>query len=604
MRVVYFVLEIYYKLNQYKNQLKKLNFAFDYRFFHLLGRSSYMAGTILTPTAIWSDFKITKPIESKSIGVYKHGELEIERMYLTGKDCVDGSVQIYGVMARNIKKEKAPAIFILQKFSDGADEKLAVKLAELGYNAFVCDVSGEDGVNHNHTSYPKSLSFFDYKNAEGKLFSVGKDIKETCWYQWGTTARYALEYLSTRDFVTEIGAIGIGDAATVLWHIAGTDKRLACTAFISNAGWGGYYGNYKFSQNVENEFTDEELMFMAGIDPQTYAGNVTCPTFIAVPTNSNQYDFDRAHDTYARVKGECKAIHYSVGKIDEVDAKAYDNLIKFFSSQLPLDEKPKVKIPKALDIKGELVSGKFKILLTPDTNELKKLTVYAAEEELNPSLRQWTKITECVRGADGNFIFEYLPYCKSKIVFFFGVAEYQEGFEIGSDVIARRFTEKDVALNFPSKVIYSSREKHSSCAFYSLKGNEKKPSSLSIKDEVSLIEKKGAMDIVGITSAGGLLSFRINSVKYKPQSDAIFMLDAYLKQDGVITVKLIADYFGKQTSYQANAKVKGGEIWNNIKFELKNFKTEVGLNLKSFDKIEAITINADKEFLINNVVIV
>ena len=66
------------------------------------------------------------------------------------------------------------------------------------------------------------------------------------------------------------------------------------------------------------------------------------------------------------------------------------------------------------------------------------------------------------------------------------------------------------------------------------------------------------------------------------------MLDAYLKQDGVITVKLIADYFGKQTSYQANAKVKGGEIWNNIKFELKNFKTEVGLNLKSFDKIEAI----------------
>ena len=47
MRVVYFVLEIYYKLNQYKNQLKKLNFAFDYRFFssirekHLYGRHDF-----------------------------------------------------------------------------------------------------------------------------------------------------------------------------------------------------------------------------------------------------------------------------------------------------------------------------------------------------------------------------------------------------------------------------------------------------------------------------------------------------------------------------------------------------------------------------------
>ncbi len=564
-----------------------------------------MAGTILTPTAIWSDFKITAPVESRSIGVYTHGDIQVERMYLAGKSCPDGQVQIYSVLARNVKREKAPAIFILQKFSDGADEKLAVELAKKGYTAFVVDISGEDGINNNHSSYPKSLSFTVYKNAEDSLFNVTQDVKKTCWYEWGCTARYALEFLKSKDFVTQIGAIGIDDAATVLWHIAGTDKSLTCTAFVNNAGWGGYSGTYKFSQKVEKEFTDEELMFLAGIEPQTYAGHVTCPTFIAVPTNNGKYDFDRAHDTFARIQsGVYKALHYSVGRVDGVDVKGYDNMIGFFKHYLPLDGKVDPTLPGELEIKCDIVDGKFVITLTPDTNELKKLSVFASEEVLNPSLRQWQKLTDCTRKPDGTFTFEYSPYSNSKIAMFFGVAEYKDGFEIGSDVVARRFTSSEVKFIRNSKLLYSSREKQSSCAFYPLRANVNRPSCLSVKGDVNVVERKGAMDIVGITAEGGLLSFRLASSKYKPQDDGMFMMDAYLKNDGVVTVKLIADYFGNKLEYTASVKVKGGEIWNNLKFELKSFKTSEGLNLKSFEKIQAMTIDADTDYLINNLLCV
>ena len=563
--------------------------------------SFYMAGTILTPKAIWGDFVIDKPIESRSIGVYNHGDIQIERMYLTGKTFSDGNVQIYTVMARNIKKENAPAIFILQKFSDGADEKLATDLAKRGYCAFVVDISGEDGINNNHTTYPKSLSFTTYINAENSLFSIGSDVKNTCWYEWGCTARYALQYLKQQPFVTNIAGLGIDDASTVLWHIAGTDKTFSCVSFILNAGWGKYMGNYKFAKTNDEELSEEQLKFLAGIAPQTYAGQVSCPTFIAVATNSNKYDFDRAHDTYSRIQeGVYKTLHYSVGRIDGVDNKAYDNLLTFFDSFIPLEGQPNNNLPNGLEIKSELINGKFVVTLNPDTDGIKKLSLYASEQVINPSLRQWQKISDCVRTEDGAFSFDYLPYNYSGIVMFFGVAEYKNGFEVGSAVIAKRFESGEVNLSHKNNVIYSSRQKDAYSAFYPLKGLDNKPSGLSIKPHSIIKEKKGAMDIVGVSLEYGLLSFKLLADRYKPQESAMLMLDIYSKKDCNITIRFFEDFYGNKKEYFATASVKGGEVWNNLKFELKNFKTNENLNLKSFEKIQAFTIESDSDCLVNN----
>ena len=104
----------------------------------------------------------------------------------------------------------------------------------------------------------------------------------------------------------------------------------------------------------------------------------------------------------------------------------------------------------------------------------------------------------------------------------------------------------------------------------------------------------------GITCKSGVNTFSISAEKVKPESDALIMFDAFVKEGGDITVKLITDYFGQKTVYSATAKVVGEEIWQNVKFSVNAFKTAEGIPLKSYDKVDAIEFYSDKEYLINN----
>ena len=79
----------------------------------------------------------------------------------------------------------------------------------------------------------------------------------------------------------------------------------------------------------------------------------------------------------------------------------------------------------------------------------------------------------------------------------------------------------------------------------------------------------------------------------------MLMMDAFGITEGTLTVSLIADYFGEKVVYRATTLVLSA--WNNVRFEMNNFKTEDGRSLKDYGKIEAITFSADCSFLINNV---
>ena len=113
--------------------------------------------------------------------------------------------------------------------------------------------------------------------------------------------------------------------------------------------------------------------------------------------------------------------------------------------------------------------------------------------------------------------------------------------------------------------------------------------------------KKGPMGINGAHSPKGLLTFKINAKTDRPQERAMLMFDIYSKEAGAMAVKLIADYFGEKTEYFAWVTVMGGEVWQNVKIELSRFKTEQGMALKDFSKINAMEfVQTDKEFLVNN----
>lgn len=556
-----------------------------------------MAGEILTPNLLWNSLVIEQVPEAQTIGEYKEGDVSLSRLRVDGRVVSDGQVKIYCVLARNVKKKKQPTLFILQKFTDGADETLAMELAKKGFCAFVVNLGGNDGVNNNYTLYPNSLSFANFKQTHIDMDTVTDDVKNTCWFEWGVTARYALKYLKSLPFVGALGGLGIYDSATVLWNMTVTNEFDAY-AFILNAGWRAYKGNYKFTGTVDEEFSDDKIKYIAGIEPQSYASHVKAPTIISLATNSPDFDFERAHDTFARINPETYAtINYTVGGIDCVDDVAFQNVLTFFEKTLV--SKKTNELPEDASIKCEIENGVAIVSVSACEENLKSICIYASEETFDPAMRQWQKVTKHKK-TGGKYIFKYLPFNQSGAVFFFAECVYKNGFVISSDVVAKKFAPNEVNFSHPSKILYSSREENAISAFYPAGANNKKPSGLLIKKGACVIEKKGPMDITGVTCESGLVSFKMGMKKFRPQDDGILLLDAHMTHGGMLTIKLVSNRNMEKIEYTTRAKVASGDIWNNLKFPINVFKSPEGRSISSMEKIDSIEISADNEYLINN----
>lgn len=558
-----------------------------------------MASEILTPALVWEDFKIEHSPETELIAEYKNDGVTVTRFTLRGRSAKDGDVKIYCALARDESLGNTPGVFVVQDFLSGADETFITFLARKGFTALVFDLAGNVGDRGNRTVYPESLSYANYANCKDSLLSVKGSIKDTCWYEWGTVARYAFDYFISLPFVTEIGGIGTGEAATVLWHLASVEKRLKCAAFIKNCGWLAYSGRFKFSGIPDADFGDDILKFVAGVEPQTYAAHITCPTMLLVPTNCRRFDVDRAYDTISRIKdGVYCLMDYSVKFREYVSHEEIKNCALFFDKYL---RNANVYLPAKTEISGETENGCLKITVSPDVEQLENVSLYVAEGVLDPALRSWREVKEFSKEGTDRYVFTYAPYFESGLVTFFARARYKNGATVATPVLCKKFTESEALVQYKSNVIYSSRECETEGVFAAATSGV--PASIDIDifpdNEVSV--KQGPCGINGITCVGGLLTFAVGAERYRPSDEARILLDVYVKEDSDLSVSVYTDYFGSCTEYVARVKIRGGNIWHNVKLSRTDFKTAEGRPLKSFDAVHGLKIDAVGEYLINNV---
>ena len=560
-----------------------------------------MAGNILTPTTIWNNFQIPSQLSFETIGEKKESEVLFSQILIDGKEINGEKVKIAGLLAKRKNVTAVPAILLVEDFNSGCDLTLIKALVKRGYSVLSIDVAGQVEGKEHYTLYPETISFANYQTAKDNLYSVKGDVTDTCWYEWACACRYALKFLSEQSFVTKVGGIGLGESATIMWQVAGMDENLSCAVFALNFGWKGYRGIYKFGGQIEPQFSDEMYKFIAGIDAQSYAMHVECPTLILSATNSNEFDCDRAVDTAMRMENALyKAVYYSVGYRDRVDGQAFNCVLTFFDKFLFIGGADKKSLPSEVDIRCEVVDKKIKVTAIPDKGDVKDVYFYACEEIFVPAERAWIKVAG-VKEKDGSYTFNYCPYPLSASVSFFAQAEYNDGYSIGSAIINKKFAKEDVALKYKSKILYSSREDGSESQFYPVDQGKANSSPLNVNDKNKVEVKKGPMGIEGVGCKGGLLCFKFKAQKDTPPDGALLMLDVYAKQSGSFTISLITDYFGQKKEYIASTVIKGGETWQNAKFELAKFKTTEGMTLKSYDNINALEFNFDGgEFLINN----
>ncbi len=555
-----------------------------------------MAGNILTPSAIWENIKIDNASTVEMIGEYKDGNYIYSRFYLCNEITGSGVVKIYCSLARDTRRKNLPALFIVQDFTDGADEGVLRHFVKKGYAVFTFDFAGESHVNVNRTVYPQSLEYANYLNAKGHLQEIATDATKTCWNIWAKVTLCAFQYLKSLDFVGEIGSLGIGEASTVLWQLVGMKDEFACATFVGNAGWTGYEGVYKYADQKEPMWSDEKMAYLAGIDAQNYAQNINCPTMVLVPTNSNKFDCDRAGDTILRINSKLyTVIDYGVGMRDAVGLDAITNMDLFFSKFLLKNKN--VILPDDMQIKSEIKDDELVVTVLPCQENLTEVLLYLSEETVIPALRCWNVFSDCEQ-KQGEYVFKVKPYSDAGIVMFFVRAVYKNGFTTASSIFSKKLPQ--IKTDAQSNIIYSSRKIGAESVFTPAKENDVHPKGLSLQSERIISVKKGPHDIEGVGCFRGIVTFNVNEKKYAPKEDAMLMLDVYVKEDSVLIVKLISDYLGEKVEYFAKIQLHGGEIWHNVRLERNNFKTEIGRPLRDYSSIQAIEIDAEGVYLVNN----
>lgn len=554
-----------------------------------------MSGNILTPSAIWKNFAISEQPKAKIIDVEKHGALSFTRLYIDGPTTEKGKTEILGLLVKPLELDNFPVLLMINDFDCKTDKELIKSIAKRGCAVLAIDLAGEiEGAEH-FTKYPEDLLYARYENAKDNMLAVPQSVVETCWYVWTCVAKYALKYIENEPFVNGAGVFGIGDAATIAYQIAGTEDKLKCALFALNSGWAGYRGIYKYTGQVEPQFSDETYKFIAGVEPQTYAGHVKCPCLVLASTNSKKYDVDRAYDTVSKMQdAKYKAVCYSVNEIDAVDGKAFDSAKVFLDKYLTADQSDLGNLPSEAEIKCELVDCTIKVEVIPDGKDVKSVDLFVSEEIAVPSERLWQKVA--MKKSGDVYVAEYEPYVVSGAVTMFAQVDYKGGYSVGTIIVNKKFKPEEVCAKNKSKILYSSRIAGAEFVFCPAKSDLRVYSDGKRRIKVD----KGPMGLEGVYSKYGLLSFKFKAEKDMPAEDAILMFDVYSEQAGEFSVKLISDYHGDKVEYVTKVKLVGGQVWQNVKLEVNKFKTVEGMPLKKYENINALEFSSSDEFLLNN----
>lgn len=558
-----------------------------------------MAGMIYTPVTLWEGFSLELPMVEERVEEFEKNGIIFERVVFSGRTTEKGRVKIYALAGRDKRKAKLPGLLFMSSYSRSPDEDTVEYFAKLGYYVLMPDYRGPFGGETHYTEYPEDIAYANATAEKDGIHRVEIDAKHTCWYEWSAVAQYAAYYLKTRPQVSGIGAAGLKHGATILWQLATLDKDLKCFVAAFSSGWRAYRGYYKFSDCSEPELNDESYKYLAGIEPQSYAQYVKCPVLMLANTNNRFYDADRAYDTIARIPAELNArVNYAPQRGKTLDGHCAKDMELFLAKYLKGTDAVLSAMP---EISVEVLDGAIFVKADAERENLADLCLYAAEETVNPALRCWNFKALAVKKEGSATVYRYLPYGRSGQAMFFAQARYKNGFTVSSRIAARKFTPEEIPNENKSNIVFSSRENK-----YMMN-----PAALSADGLLSWLQteerdyieiKKGAFDIEGVTSEGGIKSLKINAAADKPKETSILLADAYIPAGGRLTVKLVADLYSEEKrEYSVFADVGGGEVWHKLSFPVQKFKTAEGMILKSMDKINMIVFECEGEYLLNNV---
>lgn len=550
-----------------------------------------MSNAILTPITLWKNSDAVLPLEKVSTERFVCDGIVWENVRFSGRETGYGRVSVSGVYAHRENESCEAALLFLPEVGKKEDKVLIERFVKMGFSVLSVDYCGAGSAVG--TRYPTALSYANFDQADYSC-NLEEDAAETCYYEWGCTARYAVKFLKESCPQKKVGVFGTGYGGDVAWYLASMDEEIDCVAVAHSVGWRAYAKAFRYGENPEPAFEEGNYRYLAGIDIQAYAQYVKCPVLIMASTNDPHCDCDRAGDTIARLDGNLQSsLYLSVNSEYYLDNRALKDLALFFNSLV--QECP---LHRVAEIVAESEEKSLLVKVLPEQGEkITRIVLYGAFNEVNPALRCWEPIA-VIEPNEGEYKYSFLPKTGENNIFLFAEIEYDDGFLLSTKVIAKNFSE---SRNYTNRLLYNNKR---SCdlfiplfqtgvmygdTFLSQSGN-------------AVCVKNGPMEIAGAYGEGGLKTYKINEIKRYLTEDSLLLMDLYSPEKSLLSVEVVCDAdTSAETHYFAEAKVPGGETWHSLKFYLNKFKTEDGMLLKTPDRINLLVLRVDGDFLVNNV---
>ena len=557
-----------------------------------------MANKILTPITLWKDFDESLPITEEVISERElEGGTLCRELYFTGRQTLSGRVKIYAKYFIPVGVESFPVVMILFEAGFAFDEKLVSRFTAQGYGVFCVDYCGDMG-SGKCTYYPRDVDYANYTRAGIAMEFAVPTAKETSWYEWAAVARYAARYLSEREEVTKVGALGLRTGGEVLWKIA-PYAPLSCMIAVCAAGWLAYRDIEKFAEGGKKTFDEERHRFIAGIESQSYAPHVKCPVLMISAINDKKCNYDRVYDTFQQINPEVeKAILYSshgnglIGRHSIVDIDMF--LDKYLRGRSMYMSKP-IGVAAVEDEHGNL---KIRANYDPAVDP-KECGFFFAEKADTYKARDWTCIMGNMHEMKNNVIeFPLEVYEKSQKVLFYSFVHYTNGFSITSKI--QEFTLKKQYKNrrLKTHLLYSGAE--GTQGFSCFRGRASSFADCFAEGgsaQVTLMDGYGK--IRGVTAKGGIISYRVSEPRYMPPEGACYQFDVYCTKDAKFRVTFYMDA-EEEKGYSVEEEIKGGGKWKNFLYVSTDFKSETGASLPDFRKAVSVVILSEDDVLVNN----
>ena len=559
-----------------------------------------MANKILTPLTLWSDFNDSLPLHAETAEQTTENGVQFARVRFDGRAVGEERVRISALLASPAAGKEHPALLVMPDCRLTADKTLAALFAQKGYTVLMPDYRGEWEGAEEHTVYPQSIAYANAAQAGRHMCFADETARETCWYEWTALARYCVRYLRGLENVTKIGAVGLKAGGEIVWQLAATSEELACAVTVCAGGWRAYRGILKYGDGAELKMDDERYRFLAGVESQSYAQYVKCPMLMLCATNDENFDADRAFDTYARIAPEMPRSFYFSARYDgHIGNTGLNDLLLF--AEKYLKEKDRF-IPEPVTVSIEEDEGDLVARVNTEHNtggRVDYCELFMAEDDADASTRDWS-VCKCKRGDKKDGLVYYLDaYKEAARVFAFAKVKYKSGFAVSSKIAVKRIEKQYANMTSRSRILYSSADGRGSFTIDNTSG--KLLADCFLNNEAPPVTvMEGPHGIGGVSSEYGLKLYRLNEGKYRPAEGALMKFDIYAPRACTLRVCFFVKKESGREEYAGTFALNGGECWANFVVAAKEFKNSVNKPLAQFCDAAYMTFCADGAFCVNN----